>query len=104
MSKQVAAYHAREVLLQLEDFADRSLDFGGGDDKLSDLIVLPQTYKTLSVQKDIILHATGDAGMGESGAVTISFVDQTFKQIPEPSSLALIALGMMAFGFFRRRG
>ncbi len=73
-------------------------DFGGGDDKLADSIVFAQTYKTLSVQKDIILHATGDLS-----AVTVSFVDQTFSQVPEPSSLALIAVGMLAVGYFRKR-
>ncbi len=73
-------------------------DFGNGDDQLADTIVLPQTYKSLSIQKDIILHSTGD-----TGAVTLSFVDQTFKQVPEPASLGLLAVGMMAVGFFRRR-
>jgi hypothetical protein len=75
-------------------------DFGDGNQQLADLIVLPQTYKTLSVQKDIILHATGEPG---EGAVTLSFVDQTFKQIPEPSSLILVVLGLMAFVAFRPR-
>jgi len=73
-------------------------DFGDGDDKLSDAVDFAETYKTLPIQKDIILHATG-----ETGAVTLSFVDQTFSQVPEPSSLALIALGLLSVGYRRRR-
>lgn len=51
---------------------------------------------TLSVQKDIILFADDDAD-----AVTMSFVDQTFDQVPEPGSLALVGLGALAM--IRRR-
>lgn len=74
-------------------------DFGEGDDKLLDQMTFAQGYATLPVQKDIILHAIGD-----TGAVTMSFVDQTFSQIPEPSSLVLAALGFLGLGALRRRG
>jgi hypothetical protein len=73
-------------------------DFGNGDDKLADAIVFSQTYTTLPVQKDIILHATG-----AEGAVTMSFVDQTFSQVPEPTSLALAAIGIMGLYLGCRR-
>lgn len=89
----------------LPDIKDDKLvvyDLGGGDDKLHDSIVFAQTYKTLRVQKDIILYAT-DVPPGQAGKVTLSFVDQTFSQVPEPSSLALIAVGMLAIGYLRKR-
>jgi hypothetical protein len=73
-------------------------DFGEGDDKLLDQISFADGYTTLPVQKDIILHAIGD-----SGAVTMSFVDQTFPQVPEPSSLVLAMGGLLGFGGLRRR-
>ena len=56
-------------------------------------------YKKLPVQKDIILHA-----MGDEGAVTMSFLDQTFVQnIPEPSSLVLIIYSLIGLAGVRRR-
>lgn len=74
-------------------------DFGEGDDKLLDQISFAEGYATLPVQKDIILHAIGD-----TGAVTMSFVDQTFAQIPEPSSLVLAIGGLLGLaGLGRRR-
>ena len=69
-------------------------DFGGGDDLLLATTTFNQTFQTLPVQKDIIMHATS-----ESGAVTMSFIDQTFSQVPEPSSLILLLLGL--FGIRR---
>ncbi len=73
-------------------------DFGGANQQLADSLVLPQTFKTLSIQKDIILHARGD-----EGAVTLSFVDQIFVQVPEPASLTLFLIGLFAVGCVRRR-
>jgi len=73
-------------------------DFGEGDDKLLDSITFADTYATIPVQKDIILHATGDAG-----AVTMSFIDQTFPQVPEPASISLMLFGLLGVGTVRRR-
>ncbi len=87
----------------LPSISDQKLvvyDFGGGDDKLLDSITFSGAYTTLPVQKDIILHATG-----QTGAVTMSFVDQYFPQIqvPEPTGATLALLGLAAAGLFRRR-
>jgi hypothetical protein len=73
-------------------------DFGDGDIDLVDSELFAQTFKTLPVQKDIILHATGAAG-----AVTMSFIDQTFSQVPEPSSLLLVLSGLIGLAGLRRR-
>ncbi|MEZ6120770.1 MAG: PEP-CTERM sorting domain-containing protein [Pirellulaceae bacterium] len=73
-------------------------DFGNGDDKLTDSTTFANTYQTLSVQKDIILHA-----MGNNAAVTMSFVDQYFPQVPEPNSLGLMTLGLLGLLARRRR-
>jgi len=73
-------------------------DFGGDDDKLLDKITFGQSYPTIPVQKDIILHATG-----QDGAVTMSFVDQTFQQVPEPATLTLALSGLLGLGLLRKR-
>ncbi|MCA9152016.1 MAG: PEP-CTERM sorting domain-containing protein [Planctomycetales bacterium] len=73
-------------------------DFDNGQVKLLDSIAFNQGYKSIPVQKDIILHATGN-----SGAVTMSFVDQTFHQVPEPTSLVLALGGLCSLGVIRRR-
>ena len=73
-------------------------DFGNNDDKLMDSITFDQSYTTIPVQKDIILHSTS-----ATGAVTMSFVDQYFPQVPEPSSAALALCGLAALSKLRRR-
>lgn len=85
----------------LPDVTDDKLvvfDFGEGDDKLLDSTTFADPFSTLHVQKDIILHATGD-----NAAVTLSFVDQTFPQVPEPASVSTLLVGICGLIGLRRR-
>ncbi|XAL99126.1 PEP-CTERM sorting domain-containing protein [Phycisphaeraceae bacterium D3-23] len=76
-----------------------SIFTGTAGTQLSDSVSFLQPVSTLTVQKDIILFAQD----GDADAVTISTIDQSFEQIPEPGSLALLGLGALAM-VRRRRG
>ena len=58
-----------------------------------------QRIRTLHVQKDIFANAANEA------LATISFIDQTFEQVPEPATVALMLLGASGMGLIygRRR-
>jgi hypothetical protein len=53
----------------------------------------------LWVQKDII--ATG--GGAANGFASISIIDQTFSQVPEPSTVMLVGLGLLGLVAMRRK-
>ena len=60
----------------------------------------PGPYTTLFVTKDVELFSTPNA------LVTVSFIDQSFSQVPEPGSLVLMGLGglgLMGIAWRRRR-
>jgi|GEM_PF-1060278 len=88
----------------LEDIADVSLgvfDIKPGSKLLMDSVEFPQHYQSLNVQKDILLSA---ATLGT--LATVSFIDQTFTQVPEPAGLILLMTGLcgvLAFRWRRRR-
>jgi hypothetical protein len=75
-------------------------DFGNGDDLLLDEITFAGGYAMLPVQKDVILHANDPSG---TGAVTMSYFDQTFSQVPEPAGLVLVIAGLLCLGRIRRQ-
>jgi hypothetical protein len=61
-----------------------AFDIQPGQRMLTDWADLTNPVKTLHVQKDITLFSGGPRSLA-----TISFIDQTFSQTPEPSALAL---------------
>lgn len=54
---------------------------------LSDHILLDGMYQTLDVVKTVTLSG------GSNGVASISFINQTYSQIPEPATVGLLALG-----------
>jgi hypothetical protein len=68
--------------------------------KLVDEVIFTTPVKTLNVQKDI--QAIAVAG---TQSVVLSFVDQTFSQIPEPTTCLLLMVGgLSGMAFIRNRG
>ncbi|MEM9347578.1 MAG: PEP-CTERM sorting domain-containing protein [Planctomycetota bacterium] len=55
---------------------------------LDDSVFFEESFTVLNAQKDILLLTGGD-----DVSTILSFVDQTYYQIPEPTSLALLGLG-----------
>ena len=67
--------------------------------KLTDQVFFTPPVRKLNVQKDILVIATP-----LSQTVTMSFVNQTFSQIPEASTLSLSMIGLVSLaGLLRRR-
>jgi hypothetical protein len=72
-----------------------------GSTMLTDSAIFPGAVRTLPVQKHIRLSSEATSG---PGFASMSFVDQTFSQIPEPSTLSLVGLVGFALAFrFRRK-
>ncbi len=57
---------------------------------------------SIRVLKDIVLDSFL-IGSGPGGSARISFVEQRFSVVPEPSTLALLAIGLTGIGVFGRR-
>jgi len=67
---------------------------------LVDHMTYPDAYKIVYVSKDIQVNG----GTSQTGSAAISVVYQTFSQVPEPATMALLALGGGVILFRRRRG
>jgi hypothetical protein len=93
----------------LPDNAEASIaiwDIRPGSMQLKDSVIfLPTTYTLLHVQKDILADA-GAAYLNDApnaSLATMSFVDQTYSQVPEPASLGVLAIGAAGLMFRRRK-
>ncbi len=71
----------------------------GNNIQLSDTVYFQGRYKFLYVQKDILALALTNDG----SAATLSFVDQTFSQVPEPATIVSLLLGLACTVCFARR-
>jgi PEP-CTERM motif len=59
--------------------------------------VPPGPYASLTITKDVQLFST------ENGIVTLSFIDQSFSEVPEPASVTLLGMGLVGIGLWVRR-
>jgi len=59
-----------------------------------------EPVKSIQVTKDIFALASSSSGEGEA---SLSFVDQTFSQVPEPGTAALLVVGLTGLGWLGRR-
>jgi hypothetical protein len=66
----------------------------------SQTIYLPAPVSSLSISKDISLVAYPNPGAAGFARVSISFVDQVYSEVPEPSSLLFLVSGMLVLGIF----
>lgn len=83
-------------------FNDRDLTVfdNGTVSQLTDWVFFDDApVRTLPVQKDILLLASDNGGV----ASAFSFIDQTFSQVPEPTSISLLLIAGLGFLGLRRK-
>jgi len=85
------------TLGQLSTFDDGP---GGSPNTDQTKLMLAPPLSGICVTKDIQVHSSPASAGG--GVSTISIVDNTFHQVPEPASLGLIALGLPLLARRRR--
>ena len=73
---------------------------GPKTDTFDSFTALPAPLRDICVTKDIQLHSSIRSAGG--GVATISIVDNTFHQVPEPAALGLVVIGLPLL--MRRRG
>ncbi len=93
LAEAVESYSSSSLtfLGQLQTFAEATTNH------LDDSANLFPDQSDLNITKDVLVEATCD------GFASISVIDQTYSQVPEPSTLALCTLGFVGFHLIRRR-
>jgi hypothetical protein len=76
------------------------LNLGGTNEQLSAAANLPTPEQKIYIQKDVIF---GGGAVGNQNASFISIIDQTFSQVPEPSTMLLSFAGFATLLFVKRR-
>lgn len=72
----------------------------GGTNQLGAAANLPTPEQTIYVEKDVVF---GGGAAGSQNAALISIIDQTFSQVPEPSTILLSVAGLATLFFVKRR-
>jgi hypothetical protein len=87
--------------LSLTQFANNVFDPPSGEATA----IYSEAQSKIWVEKDILVSGNGNVSANNLAAdyATISRMDQTFSQIPEPSTIVLSLAGMVALLFVRRR-
>jgi hypothetical protein len=72
----------------------------GSTNQLGAAANLPVPQQEIYIEKDVIL---GGGAAGSQNAALITIIDQTFSQIPEPSTLLLSVAGLATLFFVKQR-
>jgi hypothetical protein len=64
----------------------------------NDVLNLTTPSSTVNVRKDILLGAGSHADV--SGLTTLTLIQQSFHQVPEPAQSALVLFGCLAIGLY----
>lgn len=80
------------------EYTMKIFDDESAGQKLTDQTFFTPPVRKLNVQKDILVITTP-----QSQTVTLSFVDQSFSQTPEATTIALALIGLVSLAGFRRR-
>lgn len=75
-------------------------NLGGTNFQLSAAANLPTPEQKIYIEKDVIF---GGGAAGNQNASFISIIDQTFSQVPEPSTMLLAVTGLVILLFGKRR-
>jgi hypothetical protein len=77
-----------------------AFNLGGTNEQLSTAADLPTPEQKIYIEKDVVFGGGAD---GNQNSSFISIIDQTFSQVPEPSTIFLSFAGLATLLFVKRR-